>query len=360
MTRRIFNFSAGPACLPESVLEEARENLLSLGTTGIGILEHSHRGKAFLAVHEEALALCRELAGIPADYDVLLLQGGASLQFSMVPMNLLPPGGTSDYLVTGVWSQKAVIEAQRVGRVHEVCSSADRNFCYIPAQARYSPAPAYAHFTSNNTIFGTQFATEPTPPAGVPLVCDASSDIFSRPLDIAKYGVIYAGAQKNLGPSGLTLVIIRKDLVAAGPKDLPTMLQYRTHAAENSLYNTPPTFGIYILGLMLKWIKAQGGLGAMARQNSERAGRLYAYLDQSRLFRATAEPGSRSLMNVTFVTGRSELDEQFLKEATKGGLDGLKGHRSVGGMRASLYNAFPTAGVDALIAALRDFESRHA
>ena len=243
MTRRIFNFSAGPACLPESVLEEARENLLSLGTTGIGILEHSHRGKAFLAVHEEALALCRELAGIPADYDVLLLQGGASLQFSMVPMNLLPPGGTADYLVTGVWSQKAVIEAQRVGRVHEVCSSADRNFCYIPAQARYSAAPAYAHFTSNNTIFGTQFATEPTPPAGVPLVCDASSDIFSRPLDIAKYGVIYAGAQKNLGPSGLTLVIIRKDLVAAGPKDLPTMLQYRTHAAENSLYNTPRRSG---------------------------------------------------------------------------------------------------------------------
>lgn len=360
MTRRIFNFSAGPACLPESVLEEARENLLSLGTTGIGILEHSHRGKAFLAVHEEALALCRELAGIPADYDVLLLQGGASLQFSMVPMNLLPAGGTADYLVTGVWSQKAVIEAQRVGRVHEACSSADRNFCYIPAQARYSAAPAYAHFTSNNTIFGTQFASEPTPPAGVPLVCDASSDIFSRPLDIAKYGVIYAGAQKNLGPSGLTLVILRKDLVAAGPKDLPTMLQYRTHAAENSLYNTPPTFGIYILGLMLKWIKAQGGLAAMARQNSERAGRLYAYLDQSRLFRATAEPGSRSLMNVTFVTGRAELDEQFLREATKAGLDGLKGHRSVGGMRASLYNAFPTAGVDALIAALRDFESRHA
>ncbi|MFM8582560.1 MAG: 3-phosphoserine/phosphohydroxythreonine transaminase [Planctomycetaceae bacterium] len=360
MTRRIFNFSAGPACLPESVIEEARENLLSLGTTGIGILEHSHRGKAFLTVHEEALALCRELAGIPADYDVLLLQGGASLQFSMVPMNLLPAGGTADYLVTGVWSQKAVIEAQRVGRVHEACSSADRNFCYIPAQAHYSTAPAYAHFTSSNTIFGTQFASEPTPPAGVPLVCDASSDIFSRPLDMAKYGVVYAGAQKNLGPSGLTLVILRKDLVAAGPKDLPTMLQYRTHAAENSLYNTPPTFGIYILGLMLKWIKAQGGLAAMARQNSERAGRLYAYLDQSRLFRATAEPGSRSLMNVTFVTGRAELDEQFLRDATKAGLDGLKGHRSVGGMRASLYNAFPTAGVDALIAALRDFESRHA
>jgi len=360
MTRRLFNFSAGPAALPVPVLEEARENLLSLGTTGIGILEHSHRGKAFLAVHDEALALCRELGRIPADYDILFLQGGASLQFSMVPMNLLPAGGTADYLVTGVWSQKAVIEAQRVGKVHEACSSADRNFCYIPATADFSSAPAYVHFTSNNTIFGTQFAREPVPPAGVPLVCDASSDIFSRPLDISRYGVIYAGAQKNLGPSGLTLVIIRKDLVAAGPQQLPTMLQYRTHAQENSLYNTPPTFGIYILGLMLKWIRGQGGLEAIARQNSERANRLYQFLDQSRVFRATAEPGSRSLMNVTFVTGRAELDEQFLREATKAGLDGLKGHRSVGGMRASLYNAFPTEGVDALIDTLRAFEARHA
>ena len=359
MTQRIFNFSAGPACLPESVLVEARDNLLSLGNTGIGILEHSHRGKAYLAVHERAIALCRELAGIPADYDVLFLQGGASLQFSMLPMNLLAAGRTADYLVTGVWSQKAVVEARRVGLVHEACSSADRNFSYIPTECRYSSAPQYVHFTSNNTIFGTQFAHDPVPPADVPLVCDASSDIFSRPLDIAKYGVIYAGAQKNLGPSGVTLVIIRKDLVAAGPKDLATMLQYRTHASENSLYNTPPTFGIYVLGLMLQWIKSQGGLAEVARHNAARAGKLYHYLDHSRLFRATAEPGSRSVMNVTFVTGKPELDEQFIAQATRTGLDGLKGHRSVGGMRASLYNAFPTEGVDALIGLMREFEAAH-
>ena len=360
MSQRIFNFSAGPACLPEAVLEEARDNLLSLGSTGIGILEHSHRGKAYLAVHEQAVALIRELGQVPDSHEVLFLTGGASLQFSMIPLNLLSAGETADYLVTGMWSQKAVVEAQRVARVHEACSSADRNFCYIPTRCEYSPRPRYVHFTSNNTIFGTQFRHEPTPPAGVPLVCDASSDIFSRPVDVSKYGLIYAGAQKNLGPSGVTVVIIHKDLVAQGPQDLATMLQYRTHADENSLYNTPPTFGIYVLGLMLKWLKSQGGLEAVARGNEEKAGKLYAYLDQSRLFRATAEPGSRSLMNVTFVTGQPAVDEAFLKRATREGLDGLKGHRSVGGMRASLYNAFPPKGVDVLISLMRDFEQSHA
>src|SRR5436190_10944474 len=226
MTQRIYNFSAGPAVLPVEVLEEARENLLSLGNTGIGILEHSHRGKAYMAVHEEAESLCRELAGIPDDYHVLFLQGGASLQFSMVPMNLLGTGSgaTADYLVTGVWSQKAVAEARRCGNVHIACTSEDRNFCYIPKKCEYSTSPAYVHFTSNNTIFGTEFQAEPETPSGVPLVCDASSDIFSRPLPIARYALIYAGAQKNLGPSGVTLVIIRKDLVERGPKDLATML----------------------------------------------------------------------------------------------------------------------------------------
>jgi phosphoserine aminotransferase len=360
MTQRIFNFSAGPACLPESVLREAQENLLSLGNTGIGILEHSHRGKAYMAVHEEAVALIRELGQVPADYDILFLTGGASLQFSMIPLNLLAPGETADYLVTGMWSQKAVAEARRVGTVHEACSSADRNFSYIPAQCQFSARPKYVHFTSNNTIFGTQFQAEPAIPAGIPLVCDASSDIFSRPLNVSRYGIIYAGAQKNLGPSGVTVLIIRKDLVAQGPRDLATMLQYRTHADENSLYNTPPTFGIYVLGLMLKWLKAQGGLAAIARQNEAKAGKLYQFLDQSRLFRATAEKGSRSLMNVTFVTGQPALDDAFLKRATREGLDGLKGHRSVGGMRASIYNAFPAAGVDALIALLSDFEQSHA
>jgi phosphoserine aminotransferase len=359
MTQRIHNFSAGPAVLPVEVLEEARENLLSLGKTGIGIMEHSHRGKAYLALHEEAEALCRELAGIPADYQVLFLQGGASLQFSMVPMNLLGAGATADYLITGAWSQKAAAEARRCGTVHVASSSEDRNFCYIPGTCSFSGAPAYAHFTSNNTIFGTQFAQPPAVPAGVPLVCDASSDIFSRPIDVPKYGLIYAGAQKNLGPSGVTLVIIRNDLVERGPKDLGTMLQYRTYAAEHSLYNTPPTFGIYVMGLVFKWIKKQGGLPGVERANQDKAGRLYRYLDSSRLFRPTADAGSRSLMNVTFVTGNADLDAKFVAEAKQAGLDGLKGHRSVGGMRASLYNAFPPAGVDALIEVLRDFEARH-
>lgn len=360
MTHRIYNFSAGPAVLPVEVLEEARHNLLSLGNTGIGIMEHSHRGKAYMAVHEEAEALCRELAGIPSNYHVLFLQGGASLQFSMVPMNLLRADQTADYLVTGVWSQKAVIEAKRCGRVHIACSSEDRNFCYIPQVCTYSAKPEYVHFTSNNTIFGTEFREEPAAPAGVPLICDASSDIFSRPLDISKYALIYAGAQKNLGPSGVTLVIIRDDLVERGPKDLATMLQYRTYAAEHSLYNTPPTFGIYIMGLVFKWIKANGGLAGIERINREKAGKLYQYLDQSQLFRPTADRDSRSLMNVTFVTGDSALDDKFVATAKAAGLDGLKGHRSVGGMRASLYNAFPLKGVDALVDVMRDFEAKSA
>ncbi|MBI3860475.1 MAG: 3-phosphoserine/phosphohydroxythreonine transaminase [Planctomycetia bacterium] len=358
MTQRIYNFSAGPAVLPVEVLEEARENLLSLGNTGIGIMEHSHRGKAYLAVHEETESLCRELAGIPSDFHVLFLQGGASLQFSMVPMNLLAPGTTADYLVTGAWSQKAVIEARRCGNVRVACSSEDRNFCYIPRQCTFSPKPAYVHFTSNNTIFGTEFAGEPDIPAGAPLVCDASSDIFSRPLEIYKYGLIYAGAQKNLGPSGVTLVVIRKDLVDGAPRDLGTMLQYRTYAEDHSLYNTPPTFGIYIMGLVFKWIKKRGGLAGIARSNRDKAGKLYAYLDSFRWFRATADRDSRSMMNVTFVTGDAALDDKFIAAAKKAGLDGLKGHRSVGGMRASLYNAFPPEGVDALINVMRDFESR--
>lgn len=360
MPHRIYNFSAGPAVLPVEVLEEARENLLSLGTTGIGIMEHSHRGKAYMAVHEECESLCRELAGIPDEYHVLFLQGGASLQFSMIPMNLLGPKATADYLVTGAWSQKAVVEARRCGNVHISCSSEDRNFCYIPKACTFSDRPAYVHFTSNNTIFGTQFTTEPATPAAVPLICDASSDIFSRPIPIAKYALIYAGAQKNLGPSGVTLVIIRKDLVDRGPKDLATMLQYRTYADDHSLYNTPPTFGIYVMGLVFKWIRKQGGLAAIERNNCDKAARLYQYLDESRRFRPTADRDSRSLMNVTFITGDPALDDKFVATAKQAGLDGLKGHRSVGGMRASLYNAFPPAGVDALIEVLREFEAQEA
>jgi phosphoserine aminotransferase len=358
MQNRIYNFSAGPAVLPVEVLEEARENLLSLGNTGIGILEHSHRGSAFLAVYNQAVADCRKLANIPDDYHVLFLQGGASSQFFMVPQNLLKKDQTADYLVTGMWSKKAREQAERFGKTHVAASSQDRNFCYIPATAKYSERPAYVHFTSNNTIFGTQWATEPSPPAGVPLICDASSDIFSRPIDVRKYGLIYAGAQKNLGPSGVTLVIERDDLVKQGPLDIPEMLQYRTHAENESAYNTPPTFGIYLMGLVFKWLLKQGGLAEMARLNAEKAAALYEFLGTSQLFRATADAGSRSLMNVTFVTGNEVVDERFIKAAKAAGFDGLKGHRSVGGMRASIYNAFPKAGVQALVDFMKDFEAR--
>lgn len=360
MTQRIWNFSAGPAVLPESVLEEARENLLSLGNTGIGILEHSHRGKAFLAVYEETIALCREVGNIPENYRILFLQGGASSQFFMIPMNLLGPGKTADYLVTGAWSEKALEEAERFGGTHVACSSQDKNFSYIPKTCTLSPSPVYAHYTSNNTIFGTQWSGLPPVPAGVDLICDASSDIFSRPVDIGRHAMVYAGAQKNLGPSGVTLVIMRDDLIERGSKDLPTMLQYRTHAKNDSMYNTPPTFAIYLVGLVLKWIKGQGGLSAVGEVNRRKAGKLYAYLDQSRLFKGTAATDSRSEMNVTFVTGNADLDAKFCSAATKAGFDGLKGHRSVGGMRASIYNAFPEAGVDALIEFLRKFEAENA
>jgi phosphoserine aminotransferase len=322
------------------------------------VMELSHRGKVFDRIINEAEAACRELAGIPDNYRVLFLQGGASLQFSMVPMNLLPKGGTADYLVTGVWSEKAVKEAKRAGTVHEAVSSGDRNFSYIPpAEAiRYSPAPAYVHFTTNNTIYGTQWRTEPVPPAGVPLIADTSSDMYSRPIDVTKYGLIYAGAQKNLGPSGVVLVIIRDDLVDAGAKDLPTMLQYRTHAKDHSLYNTPPTFGIYMMGLVFKWIRSEGGLAGMAERNGEKARVLYDYLDQSDFFRGSAEPASRSLMNVCFRAPTEELEAKFIAEASKRGFEGLKGHRSTGGMRASIYNAFPRAGCDALVKFMKEFE----
>ena len=358
MTTRVYNFSAGPAVMPVEVLEEARENLLSLGDTGIGIMEHSHRGKAFMAVRDEAEALIRELASIPDDYEVLFLQGGASLQFGMIPMNFLSEGQTADFLITGVWAKKAASEAKLFGNVHVASTSDDRNFCYIPKQAQFSSYPAYIHFTSNNTIFGTQYHAEPDVPEGSILICDASSDIFCRPVDISKYAMIYAGAQKNLGPSGLTLVIMRKDLVAAGSESLPAMLQYRIHAENQSLYNTPPTLAIYLVGRVCAWLKAQGGLPAIEQANRAKAGVLYDYLDSSEMFRATADHDSRSLMNVTFVTGDADRDAEFIKQATAAGFHNLKGHRSVGGMRASIYNAFPAEGVDALVSFMRDFEAK--
>jgi phosphoserine aminotransferase len=358
MTDRIHNFSAGPAVLPEPVLRKAQEAIWNVAGSGIGIMEHSHRGKVFDRILNEAEQACRELADVPDNYRVLFLQGGASLQFAMIPMNYLSPERTADYLVTGVWSQKAVKEAKPVGQVHIAATSERTNFDRIPApgEIRYSASPAYVHLTTNNTIYGTQWRSEPAVPSGVPLVADTSSDMFSRPIDIRKYGLIYAGAQKNLGPSGVVLVIIRDDLVDAGSKTLPTMLQYRTHAAERSLYNTPPTFGIYVMGEVFKWIQSQGGLSAMAQQNQAKAQLVYDFLDSSELFRANAQPGSRSLMNVCFRTPTEELDAKFVSEATSRGLDGLKGHRSAGGMRASIYNACPRRSVEALVAFMKEFE----
>jgi phosphoserine aminotransferase len=358
MPDRIHNFSAGPAVLPEPVLRKAQEAVWNVAGSGIGIMEHSHRGKVFDRIINEAEAACRSLAGIPDNYRVLFLQGGASLQFAMVPMNFLSSERTADFLVTGVWSQKAVKEAKPLGKVHIAASSEATNFDRIPTagEIRYSANPAYVHLTTNNTIFGTQWRAEPSIPAGVPLVADTSSDMYSRPIDVKKYGLIYAGAQKNLGPSGVVLVIIRDDLVEAGSNTLPTMLQYRTHVAENSMYNTCPTFGIYVMGEVFKWIQSQGGLTAMAEHNQAKAQLLYSYLDDSDFFRTTAQPDSRSLMNVCFRAPTEELEAKFVSEATKRGLDGLKGHRSVGGMRASIYNACPRRSVEALVAFMKEFE----
>jgi phosphoserine aminotransferase len=356
VSERIYNFSAGPAVLPERVLRKTQEALWNLNGSGAGIMEHSHRGPEFTAIIQEAEATCRALAGIPDEYRVLFLQGGASSQFFMVPMNLLAADRTADYLNTGVWSRKAIHEARRFGKVHIAASSEEDGFGFIPTRASYSESPVYVHFTSNNTIYGTEFAAAPEVPAGVPLVCDASSDIFSRPIDIGKYGLIYAGAQKNLGPAGVTLVIIHDDLVARGNEELPTMLQYRTHAENGSLYNTPPVLAIYVIGEVLAWIRDFGGLEAMAAHNRAKAQVIYDFLDESKLFRGTVRPDSRSMMNICFRATTPAIEASFLSEARRRGLSGLEGHRSVGGMRASVYNAFPREGCDALVAFMKEFE----
>jgi phosphoserine aminotransferase len=294
---------------------------------------------------------------VPANYKVLFLQGGASLQFSMVPLNLLTAGATADYIVSGAWAQKAVKEAQRVGTVHVAASTESENFSRVPRQdeLQLTANAAYVHFTSNNTLFGTEATGEPAV-GDVPLVADTSSDMFSRPIDVAKYGLIYAGAQKNLGPSGLTLVIIREDLVKRTPASLATMLQYGVHVENKSMYNTPPVFGVYIMRLVLKWLLTQGGLAAIDARNARKAGTLYAEIDRTGYYRGHAHTDSRSRMNVTFRLPSEDLEKKFAKEATAAGLDGLKGHRSVGGLRASIYNAFPEAGVDVLVAFMQEFE----
>jgi phosphoserine aminotransferase len=356
-TQRLFNFSAGPAVLPESVLQEAQRDLVALPGVGMSVLEISHRSKTFEGILARTEADLRTLGGVPANYKVLFLQGGASLQFSMVPLNLLAPGAVADYIVTGGWAQKAVKEAKRVGTVHIAGSTESENFARIPRQDELTltPGAAYVHFTTNNTLFGTELKGEPAV-GEVPLVADTSSDMFSRPIDVARYGLIYAGAQKNLGPSGVTLVIVRDDLVARSAKSLHTMLSYAVHAEHGSMYNTPPCFGIYLMGLVMKWALAQGGLAAIAATNARKAAALYAEIDRTGFYRGTAAKDSRSLMNVTFRLPSEDLENAFVKASTAAGLDGLKGHRSVGGMRASIYNAFPEAGVTALVEFMREFE----
>ena len=359
-TSRVFNFSAGPAVLPEAVLAEAQRDLVALPGVGMSVLEISHRSKTFDDIAEGAEADLRALAGIPDNYRVLFLQGGASLQFAMVPMNLLPPGGTADYIVTGAWAQKARQEATRFGAVHVAASGESDEFSRLPRQDEIHPTPgaAYVHMTSNNTIRGTQWSAPPEVGAA-PLVCDACSDILSRPMDITRYGLVYAGAQKNLAPAGLTVVVIRDDLVERSPESLPVMLSYGVHAAHHSHYNTPPVFAIYIMRLVLRWLLDQGGLEAVAVVNERKARRLYAAIDRTEFYRGTAEPESRSLMNVTFRLPSEELERRFLDEAGVAGFSGLKGHRSAGGLRASIYNAFPEAGVEALVDFMGEFERRH-
>ena len=355
--QRIYNFSAGPAVLPVPVLEEAQRDLVALPGVGMSVLEISHRSKTFEDILARTEADIRTLGGVPATHKVLFLQGGASLQFSMVPMNLLTAGRTADYIVTGGWAQKAVKEAQKVGAVHIAASTESENFTRIPGQDELSLTPdaAYVHVTTNNTLYGTEWKSEPAV-GDVPLVADTSSDMFSRAIDVSRYGLIYAGAQKNLGPSGVTLVIVREDLLARSSKALPTMLNYAMHAENGSMYNTPPCFGIYLMGLVVRWAIGEGGLPALAARNERKAGALYAEIDRTGFYRGTAEKASRSLMNVTFRLPSEELEKLFVKESTSAGLDGLKGHRSVGGMRASIYNAFPEAGVSALVEFMREFE----
>jgi phosphoserine aminotransferase len=357
---RVYNFSSGPAVLPLPVLEQVQRDLVALPGVGMSVMEISHRSSTFEMIIGQAEADIRRLAGVPDGYRILFLQGGASLQFSMVPMNLLTEGTTADYINTGSWAEKAVKEAKRVGNVHVTGLPDGAPFDRIPtdAECEFTPGAAYVHMTSNNTIEGTQWHRLPAS-GDAPLVNDASSDIFSGPIDISKYGLIYAGAQKNLGPSGVVLVIVREDLLARSTKSLHTMLNYAVQAENGSLYNTPPAFGVYVLGLVMQWLLANGGLPAIAAVNERKAGKLYAELDRTGFWRPTAQADSRSLMNVTFRMASEELEPVFIKESTTAGFDGLKGHRSVGGMRASIYNAFPEAGVDALIDFMRDFERRN-
>lgn len=357
---RVYNFSAGPAVLPVEVLKEAAEEMLDYRGCGMSVMEMSHRSKAYDTIIKEAEADLRELMEIPDNYKVLFLQGGASQQFAAIPMNLMQ-SGVADYIVTGQWAKKAYQEAQIYGKANKIASSEDETFSYIPdcSDLPVSPDADYVYICENNTIYGTKFKTLPNT-KGKTLVADVSSCFLSEPVDVTKYGVIYGGVQKNIGPAGVVIVIIREDLIRDDVlPGTPTMLKYKTHADAESLYNTPPAYGIYICGKVFKWLKKMGGLSVMKQRNEEKAAILYDFLDSSRLFHGTVRKEDRSLMNVPFVTGDAELDAKFVKEAKEAGLENLKGHRSVGGMRASIYNAMPKEGVEALVAFMKKFEEEN-
>ena len=358
---RVYNFSAGPAVLPEEVLKEAADEMLDYRGTGMSVMEMSHRSKAFETIIQEAEADLRELMDIPDNYKVLFLQGGASQQFAMIPMNLMK-NRVADYIVTGQWAKKAADEAEKYGTVNRIASSADKTFSYIPdcSDLPVSEDADYVYICENNTIYGTKFKELPNT-KGKTLVADVSSCFLSEPVDVTKYGVIYGGVQKNIGPAGVVIVIIREDLITEDVlPGTPTMLKYKTHADADSLYNTPPAYEIYICGKVFKWLKKMGGLSAMKEKNEKKAKLLYDFLDESKLFKGTVEKKDRSLMNVPFVTGDKDLDAKFVKEAKEAGLENLKGHRTVGGMRASIYNAMPYEGVEALVAFMKKFEEENA
>jgi len=358
---RVFNFSAGPATLPEPVLRQARDDMLEYRDSGMSVMEMSHRSSAFEDIIQRAEASLRRLLAIPDDYATLFLQGGAWTQFAMVPLNLMTQRRKADYVNTGSWSKKAIAEAGRYGEARVVASSEDARFNYIPELPAelFDPDADYVHITSNNTIYGTAFSDLPDT-GRIPLAVDMSSEFLSRPVDVRRCGLIYAGAQKNAGPAGVTVVILRQDLAGSALPFTPTMLDYATHIKARSLFNTPPSYAIYIAGLVFEWLESQGGLTAMAQRNQAKAAMLYQYLDHSRLFRAAVQPPHRSAMNVPFVTGKPDIDAAFIDAAETAGLRNLKGHRSVGGMRASLYNAMPVEGVAKLVQFMSDFEKRHA
>ncbi len=358
--KRVYNFSAGPAVLPEEVLREAAEEMLDYKGTGMSVMEMSHRSKAYDTIIKEAEADLRDLMKIPDNYKVLFLQGGASQQFAMIPMNLMK-NKVADYIVTGQWAKKAWQEASIYGKANKIASSEDKTFSYIPdcSDLPVSEDADYVYICENNTIYGTKFKTLPDT-KGKPLVADVSSCFLSEPVDVSKYAVIYGGVQKNIGPAGVVIVIIREDMITEDVlPGTPTMLRYKIHADNDSLYNTPPAYGIYICGKVFKWLKKKGGLEAMKEYNEKKAKILYDFLDESRLFRGTVRKEDRSLMNVPFVTGNEELDAKFVKEAKGAGFENLKGHRSVGGMRASIYNAMPLEGVEKLVEFMRKFEAEN-